>query len=328
MTDAVTVLPVTGVGEVRPGADLAQLLLDALGSDGLRDGDVLVVTSKVVSKAEGRLVHTDRTAALDAETARVVARRGPTTIVRTRHGLVMAGAGIDASNTAPGTVLLLPEDPDASARRLRATLLERTGCNVAVVVTDTAGRAWRHGQTDLAIGAAGLTVLHDHAGLHDPHGNLLVVTAPAVADEIAAAADLVKGKLARRPAAVLRGLSAWVLPAGAHGAGARVLVREEDQDMFGLGARDAVLAALGADPAARAGFGRAAPAADLLVHLAALGAPGVAAGTDVDVPLPELAPRELGRWEARVHAAVFALGWSVVPSHDPTTVLRLRPPTP
>ncbi|MGN6574634.1 MAG: coenzyme F420-0:L-glutamate ligase, partial [Nocardioides sp.] len=274
MSGAVTLLPVTGVGEVGAGDDLAGLLADALAAEdseagGLRDGDVLVVTSKVVSKAEGRRTTADKADVIAGETDRVLARRGRTSIVRTRHGLVLAGAGIDASNTAAGTVLLLPRDPDASARRLREGLLERTGRNVAVVVTDTAGRAWRNGQTDLAIGAAGLDVLHVYAGREDGYGNELAVTAPAVADEIASAADLVKAKLARRPAAVLRGLGELVRPAGDHGPGAATLVRDEAGDMFGLGSREAVLAAVAADPSSRRGFGAPAPAVAAAAQLGA-----------------------------------------------------------
>ena len=189
--------------EVRPGDDLARLVAEAAD---LRDGDVVVVTSKVVSKAEGQVVQAERDAVIESETARVVARRGPTTIARTRQGLTLAAAGVDASNTEPGTVVLLPEDPDGSARLLRARLLALSGRNVAVVVSDTAGRPWREGQTDIAIGCAGLLPLEDHAGRSDPHGNLLEVTAPAVGDEVASAADLVKGKVAGRPVAVVRGL--------------------------------------------------------------------------------------------------------------------------
>src|ERR1700689_779137 len=152
MTLAMTlsVAPVTGLPELPAGADLAALIADA--APDLRDGDILVVTSKVVSKAEGRVVTTSREQAIEAETARVVARRGPTTIAQTRHGLVMAAAGVDESNTAPGTVVLLPEDPDESARRLREALRGRLGVSVGVVVTDTMGRPWRAGQTDTAGG--------------------------------------------------------------------------------------------------------------------------------------------------------------------------------
>lgn len=332
MTAGITIRPVDGIGEVRAGDDLATLLVEATRVDGLEDGDVVVLTSKVVSKAEGRSVSAGRDDVLAGETDRVVAQRGRTSIVRTHHGLVLAGAGIDASNTGAGTVLLLPEDPDGSARLLREHLLDLTGRNVAVVVTDTAGRAWRNGQTDLAIGAAGLEVLHDYAGRVDDYGNELAVTAPAVADEIAAAGDLVKAKLARRPAAVLRGLGDLVLPEGEHGPGAAALVREETLDMFGLGAREAVLAALAADPAGRRGFGSAAPAEEAAGLLGGVAGTAVRVGPEDEeaglvVPLPELEPRALGRWEARVAAAAFALGW-VAAGHESETGLRFRVATP
>ncbi|MGA8995690.1 MAG: coenzyme F420-0:L-glutamate ligase, partial [Nocardioidaceae bacterium] len=263
------VLAVTGLGEVHAAADLSALLAGAVA---LTDGDVLLVTSKVISKAEGRVRTGSREAALAEETDRVLARRGGTSIVRTRHGLVLAAAGIDASNTGPGSVLLLPLDPDASARRLRTSLLSATGRNVAVVVTDTAGRAWRTGQSDIAVGLAGLAPLHDLSGQRDPHGNLLAVTAPAVADELAAAGDLVKGKLERRPAAVVRGLAALVLPPGEHGPGATALVRDEAEDLFGLGAREAVLAAL--DGTEGRGFGGPCTATELVDRLRRLAGPG------------------------------------------------------
>jgi coenzyme F420-0:L-glutamate ligase/coenzyme F420-1:gamma-L-glutamate ligase len=252
---ALEVLAPEGVPEVGPDTDLAALLA---GRVDLRDGDVVLVTSKVVAKAEGRVVRTTREQALAAETARVVARRGPTSIVRTHHGLTLAAAGIDASNVEQGRVALLPEDPDGSARRLRRGLARLTGRTVAVVVTDTAGRAWRLGQTDIAIGAAGLLVLEDYAGRRDRHGNELVVTAPAVADELAGAAELAQGKLAGRPFAVVRGRADLVLPADDDGPGAAALVRAEAEDLFGLGARQAVVTALrGGDDVE--GFG--APAA-------------------------------------------------------------------
>ncbi|AQW51273.1 coenzyme F420-0:L-glutamate ligase [Streptomyces violaceusniger] len=199
-----------GMPEVRPGDDLAKLIADAAtsgGLPGLAHGDVLLVTSKIVSKAEGRVVEaTDREAAIDAETVRVVARRGRTRIVETRHGLVMAAAGVDASNTPSGTVLLLPEDPDASARAIRAGLREVLGVEVGVIVTDTFGRPWRTGVTDVAIGAAGVRVLDDLRGGVDAYGNALSATIVATADELAAAGDLVKGKAEGLPVAVLRGL--------------------------------------------------------------------------------------------------------------------------
>jgi coenzyme F420-0:L-glutamate ligase / coenzyme F420-1:gamma-L-glutamate ligase len=327
---AVTLLPVEGIGEVAEGDDLAALVVAALGPDGLRDGDVVVITSKVVSKAEGRASSDARERVVERETDRVYATRGPTRIVRTRHGLVMAGAGVDASNVTAGTVLSLPADPDASAVAVREELLHRAGVNVAVLVTDTAGRAWRQGQTDVAIGAAGIEVLDDHAGRVDPYGNLLAVTAPAVADEIAAAGDLVKGKLAGRPAAVVRGLAHLVLPAGRHGPGARALVRDEHEDMFGLGAREAVLAAVSGDKGALRGFGAPAPAADVVEHLARV-APGASvsdgAGGQVDVRLDVTDARAAGRLEARVTAAAFALGWLPLerPDDAPGPDLGFRP---
>ncbi|AXK37358.1 coenzyme F420-0:L-glutamate ligase [Streptomyces armeniacus] len=207
-----------GIPEVQPGDDLVKLIADAAVNDGLpglADGDVLIVTSKIVSKAEGRIVRAaDREASIDAETVRVVARRGPARIVESRHGFVMAAAGVDASNTPAGTVLLLPEDPDASARRLRDGLREALGTEVGIVVTDTFGRPWREGQTDVAIGAAGVRVLEDLRGGVDAFGNPLGVTVTAVGDELAAAGELVKGKADGLPVAVVRGLARHV-PYGA-----------------------------------------------------------------------------------------------------------------
>ncbi len=226
--------------DVTPDVDLVAQVAQTLE---VRDGDVLLLTSKVVSKAEGLLASGRRADVVDAESVRVLARRGATVIAETRHGLVMAAAGVDASNVPPGVVVTLPVDSDESARRLRSGLYDSTGRNVAVIVTDTAGRAWRNGQTDMAVGCAGMAALLDHAGTRDTHGNLLSVTAPAVADELAAAADLVKGKTSGRPLAVVRGLGRWVLPAGESGPGARTLIRHSDDDLFGLGARDAVHAA-------------------------------------------------------------------------------------
>jgi coenzyme F420-0:L-glutamate ligase/coenzyme F420-1:gamma-L-glutamate ligase len=228
---------VHGLPEIGPGDDLAKLI--AAAAPELADGDVLVVTSKIVSKAEGRIVHSDdREAAIDAEMVRLVARRGPTRIVETRHGFVMAAAGVDASNTAPGTVLLLPEDPDASARGIRAGLRDALGVDVGVIVTDTFGRPWREGLTDVAIGAAGLRVVDDLRGARDSHGNELAVTVTAIGDELAAAGDLVKGKANGLPVAVVRGLGHLVL--ADDGPGARPLVRPAVSDMFRLGTSEAV----------------------------------------------------------------------------------------
>lgn len=241
MTGQLTVLPVTGLPEITAGADLATLIADAaLAGPGLRDGDILVITSKIISKAEARVIRADRESAIDAETVRVVARRGLTRISQTRHGLVLAAAGVDESNTEPGTVVLLPADPDGSARRLRKAVGERAGARLGVIITDTMGRPWRTGQTDTAIGAAGVAPLRDHRGQPDTFGNLLEVTVAAVGDEIAAAADLVKGKTARIPVAVVRGLGELV--SDADGPGAAALIRPAEEDMFRLGSAE-VLAA-------------------------------------------------------------------------------------
>ncbi|MGW3450651.1 coenzyme F420-0:L-glutamate ligase [Streptomyces sp. NPDC001076] len=228
-----------GIPEVQQGDDLAKLI--AAAEPGLADGDVVIVTSKIVSKAEGRIVEAaDREAAIDAETVRVVARRGALRIVENRQGLVMAAAGVDASNTPSGTVLLLPEDPDASARAVRAGLRDALGVNVGVVVTDTFGRPWRSGLTDVTIGAAGVEVLDDLRGGVDAYGNPLVATVVATADELAAAGDLVKGKATGMPVAVVRGLAHVVADADDDGDGARALVRDAGSDMFRLGTSEAV----------------------------------------------------------------------------------------
>ena len=230
-----------GVGEVTPGTDVGALVVAACPD--LRDGDVVVLTSKILSKAEGRLVRAaDREDAISAETVRVVASRErpgqpPLRIVENRLGLVMAAAGVDASNTPDGTVLLLPADPDASARRVRAHVRAVLGVVVGVVVTDTAGRPWREGVVDLAIGAAGLHVLDDLRGGQDTHGRPLVATVTALADEIAAAAELVKGKTSGRPVAVVRGLGHLV--SEGDGPGARALVRVAGDDLFREGAAEA-----------------------------------------------------------------------------------------
>lgn len=236
------ILPVTGLPEFRPGDDLPAAI--AAAAQWLRDGDVVVVTSKVVSKCEGRLVSapndpeardTLRRKLVDAEAVRVLARKGRTLITENRLGVVQAASGVDGSNVGAAELALLPVDPDASAAALRAGLHDRLGVTVAVLVTDTMGRAWRNGQTDAAVGAAGLAVLRGYAGALDAHGNELVVTEVAVADEIAAAADLVKGKLTGVPVAVIRGLSV-----SDDGSTARQLVRAGTEDLFWLGTAEAV----------------------------------------------------------------------------------------
>ncbi len=238
----ITVSAPAGIPEVGPGADLAALIVDACAADPLRDGDIVVVTSKILSKAEGRFAPAVRRDALVlTEARRTVAVRGRTRIVATQHGLVLAGAGIDNSNVDPAYVLMLPVDPDASAASLRRALAERFGVRVAVIVSDTAGRPWREGQVDQAIGAAGVRVAEDFAGRTDGYGNDLMVTKTAYADEIAAAADLVKTKLGGRPVAVLRGLGHLV---GDGPDAARDLVRPPALDLFAYGSREAVLAAV------------------------------------------------------------------------------------
>lgn len=314
-----------GLGEVRAGDDLAALVA---GSLDMQDGDVVVITSKVVSKAEGLVRHGDRSDALDAETVRVVARRGPTRIVRTRHGLTLAAAGIDASNVELGSHILLPRDPDATARRLRAGLRDLTGAVLGVLITDTAGRPWREGQVDIAIGAAGIRVLDDHSGRTDPYGNPLVVTQPAVADAVAGAAELVQGKLAGRPIAVLRGRSDLVLPADEDGPGAAAVVRPEGADLFGYGARESVVRALAGDPADRHIFGAPAEADDLVLALR----------TALHEPELELGHAE-GRRVVTVEAtaastlsvACFAHGWMVESAeavHGEHIRARIRPVSP
>jgi coenzyme F420-0:L-glutamate ligase/coenzyme F420-1:gamma-L-glutamate ligase len=318
---SLTVLAPDGVPEIRAGDDLAALLVAALSPV---DGDVVLVTSKVVSKAEGRsLPGADRAAAIEAELAepgaRVVARRGPTTIVRTRLGLTLAAAGVDASNVERGSLLLLPLDPDGSARALRRAVAERTGANVGVVVTDTAGRAWRTGQTDIAIGAAGITVLDEHAGRTDGYGNELAVTAPALADELAGAAELAQGKLTGRPFALVRGRADLVLPADEDGPGAAALIRVEGEDLFGYGAREAVVRALAGRPADLVPFGAPASveemAAAMTRVLSAAPEPvegGLAAAAD-----PRLAP------------LAFAHGWRLEEgSEEGPEKAVIRPVTP
>ncbi|MCP2635821.1 coenzyme F420-0:L-glutamate ligase [Microbacterium sp. HD4P20] len=251
-----TVWPLHGIPEITTGTDLVDVIAGA-AAGGLADGDILVVTSKIVSKAEGRfIVADDREDAITAETVRVVASRtlptGSTTrIVQNRLGIVSAAAGVDASNTPEGTVLLLPVDPDASARTIAAGLRARLGAEVGVIVSDTLGRAWREGQTDHAIGAGGVHVFEDLRGETDAEGRPLVVTMPCVADELAAAADLVKGKAARLPVAVVRGRADLVgsldLP------GARSIVRPLERDMFRLGADEAYAEGFAAGRAAGVG---------------------------------------------------------------------------
>lgn len=255
------IFALAGIGEIRPGDDLATIIIDA--ADGvLRDGDIVSVTSKIVSKAEDRFVQaTDREQAITDETVRVVASRdvpgGTVRIVENRLGIVAAAAGVDSSSVPVGTVLLLPLDPDVSAQRIVQRIRERLGITVGVVITDTLGRAWRIGQTDAAIGIAGMDPVLDLRGQSDEYGQEMNVTVTAVADEIASATDLVKGKAAGRPVAVVRGLGHLVDreesgvregPVDGEGPGvraesgvprsARSLLRPRDEDMFHTGAAE------------------------------------------------------------------------------------------
>ncbi len=226
------VLPVTGIGEVRPGDDLAGMIAACAT---LRDGDVVVVTQKVVSKAEGRLVPVDesdpaaRRRLAEAEAARVLRRRGDLVITETHHGFVCANAGVDLSNVASGWAALLPVDPDRSARRLRDGIRARCGADVGVIVSDTFGRAWRRGVTDVAIGCAGVAAVVDLRGEHDAMGRPLVATEICVADEIAGAAELVMGKAAGVAAAVVRGVAPDLLRRSSV---ADEIVRPPGEDLF------------------------------------------------------------------------------------------------
>ncbi|MDL9935658.1 coenzyme F420-0:L-glutamate ligase [Gordonia sp. ABSL1-1] len=239
---SIEIRPVTGLPEFADGTDVAAEILSA--APWLTDGDILVVTSKIISKTEGRMVEapTDpdardalRRRLVDEESVRVLARKNRTLITENRIGLVQAAAGVDGSNVPADQLALLPVDPDGSAARLRTALRTQAGLDVAVVITDTMGRAWRTGQTDVAIGAAGLTVTHPYAGGSDEHGNELLVTDIAIADEVAAAADLVKGKLAGVPVAVVRGLD----PVD-DGTTAAKLIRPAEEDLFRLGTEEAI----------------------------------------------------------------------------------------
>jgi len=230
------ILPVRGVGEIVPGTDLALVLAEAAATAGtpLADADCLVVTQKVVSKAEGRLVPLDpddraaRAALVEAESARIVRRRGDLIISETRHGFICANAGIDLSNVEAGTAALLPLDSDRSARRIRDALRGRFGVDTAVVISDTFGRPWRRGLTDVAIGVAGLAAVLDLRDTPDAGGRTLAVTEIAIADEVASAAELVMGKAAGIPAAIVRGLD----PAWRRESSVDELIRPPAEDLF------------------------------------------------------------------------------------------------
>ena len=225
----IRIIPITGVGEVVMGDDLALLLATAAGDGTFQDGDIIVVTQKVVSKAEGRIVPaSDKTAAIASESVRILRRtEGGMVISETRHGFVCANAGVDASNVDGDNIVLLPVDPDASARRLRARIKHLTGRDVAIIVSDTFGRAWRLGQTDVAIGVAGIEPFVDYRGRFDPQGREMTATRIAVADELAGAAELVMGKVDKVCAAIVRGADVR------YGRGAAVeIVRPPNDDLF------------------------------------------------------------------------------------------------
>lgn len=234
-----TAFTLSGIPEIHPGDDLATIIGDAAGS--LIEGDIITVTSKIVSKAEGRIVlSADREEAITRETVRVVASKerpgGMTRIVENRLGVIGAAAGVDASNTAEGTILLLPVDPDASAARIRSALEQRFGIRLGVIITDTLGRPWRTGQTDVAIGGSGVVLLQELRGSQDTQGRELSVTAPAVGDEIAGASELLKGKSGGRPVVVVRGLSHLLDP---RAAGGQILIRSAEDDLFRTGTQEA-----------------------------------------------------------------------------------------
>jgi coenzyme F420-0:L-glutamate ligase/coenzyme F420-1:gamma-L-glutamate ligase len=224
---------VEGMGEVRPADDLAGLIAAAAAE--LRDGDVVVVTQKIVSKAEDRLVRIDESdprghkALVEAESVRVVRRRGDLIISETKHGFVCANAGIDLSNVEEGWAALLPEDSDRSARRIRDGIRARAGVEVAVIVSDTFGRPWRRGLTDVAIGCAGIQAIVDLRGTPDSLGRELAVTEVCVVDEIASAAELVMGKAAGVPVAIVRGVDpSWL----GRGEVRAEIIRDPSEDLF------------------------------------------------------------------------------------------------
>ncbi len=237
MTSRIELIALDGIPEIAPGDDLAALIADAVASSAidLSDGDVLVVTQKVVSKAEGRLVACDdadpaaKRALVESQSVRVLRRRGGLVISETAHGFVCANAGVDFSNVPLGQAALLPVDADRSARRLRYAILALTGCSVGVIISDTFGRAWRRGLTDVALGCAGVAALLDLRGQSDALGRPLRVTEVAVADELAGAAELVMGKSAGIAAAVIRGVDpAWFRPSSI----AQELIRRPQGDLF------------------------------------------------------------------------------------------------
>ncbi|GLY14838.1 hypothetical protein Kisp01_18530 [Kineosporia sp. NBRC 101677] len=344
MNGELRVVPLPGIGEVSAGDDVAALILAAAGTV-LQDGDVLVVSSKIVSKAEGRTVGAqDRDEQITAQSRRLVAARrtpgGLARIVEAAAGPVMAAAGVDNSNVAPGTVLLLPVDSDASARALRSALAAGTGLRLGVIVSDTAGRAWRDGQTDFALGCAGLSPTEDLRGENDTHGQRMEVTIRAVADELAGAADLVKGKLSGVPVALVRGYGDFVLPKDEDGPGAAALLRPAASDWFRYGQVEAVRWALGVDPElVEAPTAPPGPVLDRLLRAVevALAAPSPLPGVAAPVcvvnveeaglfVVPELPadPVALGALAQRLSAAAWSEDLTVTITLEPRG-LRLLP---
>ena len=238
MSKGFSVIPIMGIPEILPGDDLPKIILEAIKKGpGLQAFDIVVVTSKIISKAEGQIFPSkSRDQAITEETVRLVAERGKTKIVETRHGLIMAAAGVDASNAPAGMILKLPVDSDASARNLRSAFHLITK-PVGVIITDTMGRAWRLGLTDNAIGVAGVENFVDYRGQKDAQGRSLEMTITAVSDEIASAAEMVKGKLNGIPVVIVRGLQHFVTEID--GPGAKSVIRPPEEDMFGLGAQAA-----------------------------------------------------------------------------------------
>lgn len=228
-----SLIPVTGIGDVEPGTDLVSLIAEACGPDGIRPMDIVVVTHKIVSKAEGAMATIDKDdpnghrEVVEREAASIVRRRGDLVIAQTHHGFICANAGVDKSNVHPGQVVLLPRDPDRSAHSIRVGLEQRYAGPLAVVVTDTFGRPWRRGLTDVAIGVSGINPIDDYRGTPDMYGTTLEVTEVAIVDEIASAADLVMGKATGIPVAIVRGLN-WTRGTG------RVadLIRPDAEDLF------------------------------------------------------------------------------------------------
>ena len=325
---------VPGLPELRAGDDIGDMIARSVAAAGfsLRDDDVVVVASKVVAKVEGRSVPApDRAAAVEAETVRLVAARTlpdgrVTRVVQSRSGPVLAAAGVDASDVEPGTVLLLPVDPDGSARRLRALLAAAAGVRPAVVVSDTTGRPWREGVTDFALGAAGLVVLDDVRGQTDRFGRPMEVTVRAIGDEVCGAADLVRGKATGLPVAVVRGLGGYVT--ADDGPGAAGCVRVGPTDWFAHGHVEAVRAALGVpdgavvppalDPASESLWDKVSRA----VTVARWGRSGgtfVVEGSSVRVEGDD--PFDTGAAVERLRAALWAEGLGAVVDRTPQAVV-------